>query len=132
MVSCAIEVSRSKERTLNGAGNGSQFDTSPIVISKQMSTGCSLSPTSPSTETCIEKSPSKKKRFTKGISPERIVHCDFSESLNLGTMKGWIANTFQTGFIPKYVHFISGPIISVISSWSSGRGGVLCSPSHLP
>ena len=89
IVSCAIDVSKSNEKILNGAGNGSQCETSSIVISRQTSTGWSLWTTSPSTETCIEKSPSKKNRLTKGMSPESIVHFPLSDSRNLGTMNGW-------------------------------------------
>ena len=39
IVSFAIDVSKSNERTQNGAGNGLQSDTSDIVTSKQISTG---------------------------------------------------------------------------------------------
>ena len=88
IVSCAIDVSRSNENILKGAGKGSQWRASSMVISRQMSTGWSLSTTSPSTLTCIERSPSKKKRFTKGMSPDKIVQLPASSCRVLGTMNG--------------------------------------------
>ena len=101
IVSCAIEVSRSKENILKGAGNGSQCFTSSIDMSIQTSTGCSDSQTSPSTVTCIDKSPSRKNLLTNGISPERIVHFPDNSCLIFGTINGCLTNTFQTGFSPR-------------------------------